>query len=148
MAVKEWIDGGASLAEVQTRLKDELGVSLTFMDVRMLVLDIGAEVQDKPEPVKSVPDDATAADEDDFDDMEGDSGSSGGGKVTLSLDRIMRPGAMASGDVTFSDGQKATWILDQTGRLGLEGAPKGYQPPQEDIAEFQVQLQQMLSRGY
>lgn len=57
--VAEWIGEGAGLSEVQRRIKDEFGVSMTYMDVRFLVLDIGAQVKDKasaePKPEPSTP---------------------------------------------------------------------------------------------
>ena len=52
---------------------------------------------------------------------------------------------MASGQVTFSDGKSAGWSLDQMGRLGLSSDEAGYKPSQEDVMEFQVQLQKKLS---
>ena len=66
------------------------------------------------------------------------------GSVSVSMSRIQRPGAVASGDVVFSDGEKAEWIVDQLGRLSLVAKTEGYKPSQEDIAEFQMQLQAMF----
>ena len=48
-SVKEWLATGASLSDVQKNLKNEFNITLTYMDVRLLVLDVGAAVQDKPE---------------------------------------------------------------------------------------------------
>ena len=42
-------------------------------------------------------------------------------------------GAVISGKVTFSDGEKADWYLDQTGRLGLGPQKQGYRPPASDV---------------
>ena len=73
----------------------------------------------------------------------------GPGGVVLDLDRIMRPGAVVSGNVTFSDGVTGKWALDQMGRLMLDTSKKGYQPSPADIQSFQVQLQTQLQRhGY
>ena len=155
-AVKRWVEEGIGLSQVQTRIKAEFGVSLTFLDTRMLVQDLGAHVKDKPEPKKPAPpvDDGQAG-EDDLDamDEEAPSGSAPGGtigaKVSVSLDRVVRAGAVASGDVTFSDGTRAKWLLDQMGRLALDGAKPGYRPPAQDIQEFQNQLRSLLqARGY
>ena len=155
--VKKWVDEGAGLSQVQTRIKAEFGVSLTFLDTRMLVQELGANLKDKPEPKKTAPAPAPKAHpgEDDLDDLEeeepGTAPADGliGGKVTVSLDRIVRPGAVVSGDVTFSDGKTAKWLLDQTGRLALEGANPAYRPPTQDIQEFQTQLRALLqTRGY
>ena len=59
------------------------------------------------------------------------------------------PGAMASGSVVFSDGQSKKWTLDQYGRLGLSGGDADYKPSDEDVAEFQKQLDTALrGRGF
>ena len=73
----------------------------------------------------------------------------GAGKVALELDRLMRPGFMVSGSVTFSDGVSGKWALDQQGRLLLETPQKGYQPGPADVQAFQSELQVQLQRqGY
>jgi hypothetical protein len=73
----------------------------------------------------------------------------GPGGVTLELDRLVRPGFMASGTVAFSDGVSGKWALDQMGRLMLETPQKGYKPSQEDVMSFQRELQAQLQRqGY
>ena len=73
----------------------------------------------------------------------------GPGGVTLELDRLVRPGFMASGTVAFSDGVSGKWALDQMGRLMLETPQKGYKPSQEDVMSFQRELQLQLQRqGY
>jgi hypothetical protein len=62
------------------------------------------------------------------------------------VDQVTRPGAIVSGGVTFSDGKTAEWYLDQTGRLGLAPAEKGYKPSEEDVMDFQAALQQELTK--
>ncbi|HPB11518.1 MAG TPA: hypothetical protein PLT74_09690, partial [Kiritimatiellia bacterium] len=54
-SVIEWLAAGASLSDVQKSLKSEFGIALTYMDVRLLVLEIGAAVKDKPEPKPAEP---------------------------------------------------------------------------------------------
>jgi hypothetical protein len=68
------------------------------------------------------------------------------GGVSVVVDQIARPGALVSGKVTFSDGQKADWYLDQTGRLGVVPAQQGYKPPAADVQQFQMALQEELQR--
>lgn len=158
-AVKQWVAEGASLFDVQKRLKAEFGLGLTYMDVRFLVLDLGATVKDKPEPRKPAPppadEEASAEDE----ELPADSGDAvgafgqpaapGASSVSVTMDRVVRAGAVASGSVTFSDGATAKWLLDQMGRLGLDGAKPGYRPPAQDVQEFQNQLRTLLqTRGY
>ena len=158
-AVRQWVTEGASLYDVQKRLKTEFGLGMTYMDVRFLVLDLGAKVKDKPEPRKVVPppaDEDALADDDELaaraDGGVMPSGQPAGqavGSVSVTMDRVVRAGAVASGSVTFSDGATAKWLLDQMGRLGLDGAKPGYRPPAQDVQDFQNQLRTLLqSRGY
>jgi hypothetical protein len=72
-----------------------------------------------------------------------------GGKVSVIVDQITRPGAIISGKVNFSDGQVADWYLDQTGRLGVVPKQTGYKPSAADVQEFQIALQQEVAKlGY
>ena len=148
--LREWIEAGASLADVQKRLREEHGISMTYMDVRLLVLELGAKVKDRPEPKAAAPtpDGDAAAGPGAPDDHGTDDGF--GGAVSVSLDRVVQAGALASGNVTFSDGVTAKWMLDQMGRLGLSSVSQpGYRPSTEDLQAFQVEIQNKLAaRGY
>ena len=155
-AVAQWATEGATLNDIQSRLKDELGVTLTYFDTRLLVLEMGLTLRDKKKEEaekaaakKAEPEILPAEDkleeeltEDDYALPEPPPGD--GGNVQVSLDTLTVPGAMVSGKVTFSDGTDVGWQLDQYGRLGLRDAPMGYQPPPQDIASFQQQLQKLL----
>lgn len=70
----------------------------------------------------------------------------GAGSLSVDLDRIVRPGFMVSGSVTFSDGVSGKWALDQMGRLMLETPQKGYQPSPTDVQAFQRELQAQLAK--
>ena len=54
---------------------------------------------------------------------------------------------MASGTATFSDGVNCPWYLDQFGRLGLTPKDEAYKPSDDDLAEFQKQLQAELQKS-
>ena len=69
-----------------------------------------------------------------------------GSNVSVALDRLYQPGAVVSGQVTFSDGEQADWALDQTGRLSLKAATEGYQPVESDIQAFQQRLSALLQK--
>jgi len=149
-AVREWVAQGASLADVQRNLKSDFDIALTYMDVRLLVLDIGAALQDKPEPKPPQPPPAERADAE-ADEMAGAPPEEDGGgmSVSLALDALMVPGAMVSGTVVFSDGEKARWLIDPYGRFGFEPETPGYRPSQEDMQVFQMKLRAELQRkGY
>ncbi len=137
-----WIGEGASLADVQRRLKDELGVGLTYMDVRFLVDDLKLQLKEQPKQSEAV--DRLAAAK-----QEGDSERQGAptGGVRVTMDAVTRASALASGKVTFSDGETADWMLDQTGRLGLNPTNPGYRPTEADIMAFQRELQR-VAQGF
>jgi len=64
--------------------------------------------------------------------------------VRLEVDGVTPPGAMASGSVIFSDGESKKWSIDQFGRLALTGGTDGYKPSDEDVMDFQKQLEASL----
>ena len=69
-----------------------------------------------------------------------------GGGVSVTVDQLARPGAVVSGKVTFSDGNRAEWYLDQAGRLGLVAQQPGYRPPAADVQKFQAALETELAK--
>ena len=51
--------------------------------------------------------------------------------------------------VTFSDGVKASWFLDQYGRVAIDAGQPGYHPPEEDLMAFQQEVARKLqAQGY
>ncbi len=73
-------------------------------------------------------------------------GGPAAGGVSVDLDRVVRPGAVVSGTVTFSDGVSGKWALDQYGRLMLDTGQPGYKPSPPDVQAFQRELQMQLQR--
>jgi hypothetical protein len=144
--VAAWIADGAKLSEIQTRLMSEFGLKFTYMEVRFLVDDLKltpkdpeppkvappAANQTKPAVEKNAPPPALAA--------------KTAGTVSVTVDQLTRPGAIASGKVAFSDGQQADWYLDQTGRLGVVPRQQGYKPTAADVQQFQAALQSEMAR--
>jgi len=157
-AVADWVARGQKLAEIQTRLADELGIRLTYMEVRMLVDDLKLTPKDV-DPPKTIEVSGTVAagpvatkeaiDEgEDTEEAGPENEMTPGGvrNVSVKVDQLARPGALVSGSVTFSDGNSATWYLDQLGRLGLAPKQQGYKPPAADLQAFQMQLQNELAK--
>jgi len=141
----QWVDDGLGLNEIQTRLRDEFSLALTYMEVRFLIDDLDLEFR-KAEP--SVPE---VEETQEVKEVEAEVMPDPvvGGGVQVTHDRINQPGMLISGSVTFSDGVSANWALDQSGRIALKGAGEGYQPPQEDLAQFQQEISKILqSQGY
>jgi len=149
--VTAWILQGAKLSEIQTKLAEEFGLRLTYMDVRLLVDDLKLTPKD-PEPPKGVTQIGTAPAKGPSPPHAGKKASPAPaappptGSVSVTVDELMRPGAIVSGKVAFSDGQQADWYLDQTGRLGVVPAKQGYKPSATDVQQFQAILQNELAR--
>jgi hypothetical protein len=149
--VAGWIEQGLKLSEIQTKISNEMGVTMTYMDVRFLIDDLKLQPKDiqpiaaaviGPTKAASVPDAAASAPA----ASEAADESAGLGGISVTVDQVARPGAMISGRVKFSDGQGGAWLIDQMGRPGLVTDQQGYRPSPTDIAEFQVQLQNELAR--
>jgi hypothetical protein len=151
--VREWIEAGLKLSEIQDKLGKEYGLSMTYMQVRFLIDDLGVKLKDKPPepaqptlPAAGAKPPAAAPAKEPEDALAEPAGTALGGSVSVTVDQITRPGALVSGKVTFSDGKSADWYLDQMGRLGLVAKEQGYKPSQDDLMEFQTALQNELAR--
>ncbi len=149
--VAEWIAQGLKLSEIQNRLVSDLGVTMTYMDVRLLVDDLKLTPKDV-EPAKA-PEATLQSSVASTPAAPGNQPSAGTpaaapkpGGVSVSMDQVARPGAVVSGKVTFSDGNHADWYFDQTGRLGLVPQQPGYRPPPADLQQFQTALDSELSK--
>ena len=156
-AIAKWVAEKRGIGEIQKLLQEQFQLSMKYMDVRFLLLDLNLNLQDKETRAPASADlnmlgkgkQAPAAanvESDVIDDMEP---APGGGGVSVEIDRIMKPGALVSGTVKFSDGVSAVWMLDQYGRLALDAGKPGYRPPQEDLQAFQVEVsRQLQSKGF
>ena len=146
-SVAAWFAGGASLDEIQKRLVAEYGVHITYFDLRMVVADLPQPEEADAASESSESSDSSSSSEasDSSSSSESSEGESQAANVAVTVDALMIPGTMASGDVTFSDGVKGKWYLDQMGRLGLGGdLPQGYRPSPADGAMFQARLMEAL----
>jgi hypothetical protein len=149
--IRQWIQEGLSLSNVQSRLKEECGLTLTYMDVRFLILDMGLDVYDRKAQVPAADDtaspaDAPAADQpsDDWNRPDPLDPSAAAGGVSVEVSPLARPGSLLGGTVRFSDGMTANWSLDQFGQLGLVPEKAEYRPSESDIRDFQMELRKIL----
>jgi hypothetical protein len=133
-SLRQCAAAGGSMSDMQKLLKETYGISITYMDTRFLILDLGIELieESKDEPAKIEEEKPVPVPT---------------GTVTATMDTLTLPGALVSGKVTFSDGETAIWMLDQSGRPGLDPDTPGYRPTQEDIMEFQVQLRALIQKS-
>src|SRR5205085_6142245 len=118
--VTAWIADGLKVSEIQKRLDAELGLRLTYMQVKLLLDDLRLMPKDQPPPTveKQIGGPPVAA------KPAGSSGQKaaqtppspkipapdtvpGPGKISVNVDAVTQPGTLASGSVTFSDGNSA-----------------------------------------
>ena len=155
--IAQWAADGAQLADIQKRMEDEMEIRLTYMDTRFLVLDLGIEIRNLADEAKAAAAAEEAAnptqnaevrsdDELTVDDVEILPPPPAGGKVSVTVDEIARPGVMASGRVTFPGGQGGMWYVDEQGRLGVDPDTEGYQPTEADVMAFQSELQAAMDK--
>ena len=167
--IAQKVPEGYSLSKIQDLLKEQ-GVHITFMELRLLASEIEENVwkqtekEEAPAPAEPAEPGKPAAEPQSgeaapFADETTESepaepvppapaGSPAQpaaprGKTTVELSKIARPGTAASGTVKFGSGVTAEWVVDQFGRLGLDKASG--KPDQQDIQEFQVELQKLFS---
>jgi hypothetical protein len=136
--VARWVSEGMGLSDIQKKINEDFGVVMTYMDVRFLVDDLDLTLVDEAEPEQVAGEDTPVLSPD------APLLEDGSGGVQVELDAVNPPGAMASGSVVFSDGEKKNWTVDQYGRLALSGGAEGYKPSEEDVAEFQKELDSAL----
>lgn len=147
--VRSWLEQGIKLSELQSRLASEFGIRATYMDVKLLISDLQVLPKDPESPAqeqtKAARESAAKAAAEPAKPAQQESA----GRVSINVDDFARPGAIVSGSVTFSDGKKAIWYIDEFGRIGVSPSEPGYRPSEADMQEFQILLEQELTRqGY
>jgi len=136
---------GLSLSDVQKVLEQEHNIILTYRDLRLISTELPVDWSKHDSAAKvgtieditkaPVPAEAAAS-------PEAAPPPPSSTKVTIS--KLVRPGAVFSGDVQFGSGAKADWALDQYGRLALNPAPGSSKPTELDQQEFVAELQRQL----
>jgi len=133
--VSNWLAQGKSLAEIQRLLRDEFSISMTYMEVRFLVDDLDVTLEG------TLPEDGgSSAADDEVEEPEVVEETINQG-VSVEVDAVTPPGALMSGSVTFSDGEKLGWQLLSNGQMGLTpGDNPDYRPSPVDMQEFRTQM--------
>lgn len=124
------------LSEIQSMVNEKFNTRMTFMDIRILASELeidwqANEAEDTQEEDAEVDDKAEKAEDTPA-------------KTTVELNKIVRPGAIASGSVNFASGVYAEWYIDNSGRLGLDKVVGG-KPTEQDIEDFQVEMQKIFA---
>lgn len=133
--IKVWASEGDQLADLQKKINSEFKPSsaVTYLDTRFAIIDLGIEIIQEAEPEEEVSEETPDSKE-----------LTPLGYVDATVDTVVRPGFLASGNVIFSDGMKALWGLDQMGRLKLDADDPSYQVDDEDMIAFQEILRDKL----
>ena len=158
--IRRLAEEGATLGEIQKGLTDDFQLSMTYLEARMLIGDLGVELrgEEKPEEPEeeevveeSASEEAGGAEDASADLAEDEPAASEDGdavaaNVTVTMSELVQPGMIASGGVTFTDGESAEWYVDEMGRLGLNPATEGYRPSEADVGAFQNELQKLAPK--
>lgn len=144
--IQQWADDGDGFPEIQKRLRDEFELRVTYLETRFLLEDLKIEL--KPAPV---PEPEVAAETPDDQDIAGEGGESdetgGEGGASVTVDTVLRPGAIISGRVDFGGGKTAAWWLDQMGRLGMDPADPAFRPDEAQMVAFQSELRAVIQKS-
>ncbi len=173
--ILECLSQGMSLSELQDQLLQQHDIHMTYMELRMLTADLQVnwtkqdakaeaarpklppEATAPAQPGEGMPQEEDAEDAYVQEEMPAEAtqpqqdaapaeGNAIRGKTTVEISKVVRPGASLSGTVTFGSGASGEWYVDQYGRLGLSLAEGSAKPDQQDVQEFQLELQKQL--GY
>jgi hypothetical protein len=131
--IAEQLNNGIALNDIQKLIVENFKVKMTFLELRILASELDGIEWKKQDPVPPVEEKKPAE------------AAAVPGKTIVEMSKLARPGVIASGTVVFASGVTAEWMIDQTGRLGLNNVVGQY--TDEDIKEFQVELQKVVSRG-
>jgi hypothetical protein len=145
--VRQWAAAGDTLNDIQRKLKSELEVNCTYMDLRLGMIDLDIKLVEKPKAAPALASPAPVAAPLDTPLSAEGGDAAPASQVQVTLDELTLPGTMASGKASFSDGKILSWYVDESGRLGMKAPDPSYQPPQQDIPEFQAQLDRLLMQA-
>ncbi|MFO7820453.1 MAG: hypothetical protein R6V56_00100 [Lentisphaeria bacterium] len=137
--VKANLNEGKSLSEVQRILADEHDVNMTYFDLRMMAADLKVK-WDKQEDKKTV----TEASAEKLLDEQQPQQPEGGSGTQVTVDKVTRPDALMSGTVKFKSGASGKWFIDHSHQLGLAPDSGSGEPTQDDVVEFQKELQKVV----
>lgn len=135
----EKIAENVSLSDIQTLVNEKFNTRMTFMDIRILASELEVDWRSEAEknpPIEEAKDPADAA--------NNENAANAPAKTTVELNKIVRPGALASGSVHFASGVYAEWYIDNSGRMGLDKVTGG-KPTEQDIEDFQIEMQKIFS---
>lgn len=139
--VADLVNQGTSLSEIQSILQTDYDYKITFFELRLLAAELENVDWSKQKADKETDQEREKEKEKIENELKPNQG--GSGKTSIQMSNIKKPGSIANGSVTFASGVTADWSIDQMGRLSLEN--QSGEPTNEDLQEFQTELQNKLS---
>ena len=139
-----------SLADIQKLIEEKFKKRMTFLDVRLMASSLDSIDWEKEAEKETAEEEAEKeaekeAAEAEKEAGEGDAPVDAAGQCVVELSKLVKPGAVAHGSVKFPSGASGNWVLDQTGRLGMEKSEG--EPTEDDLKAFQTELQSMFAQG-
>jgi hypothetical protein len=144
--IRAWAESGDGLPDIQRKLREQMDLRVTYLETRFLLEDLKIELLPTPEPEPDKPADDEVLDDGDLGEGDGSEGPSGAG-VKMTVDQVLRPGALLSGKADFGGGQVVAWWLDQMGRLGMDPSDPAFRPSEEQARSFQAELSRILRQS-
>ena len=137
-----------SLADIQKLIEEKFKKRMTFLDVRLMAssldsIDWAKEAKKEASEAEKEAEKEAAKAEKEAENV--DAPADGTGQCVVELSKLVKPGAVAHGSVKFPSGASGNWVLDQSGRLGMEKLEG--EPTEADKESFQTELQTMFSQG-
>jgi len=145
--IAEKLNEGYSLGEVQKYLAEEYDLNLTYLDLRLIAAELDVDwKQQQDEQTVTENSSGSILDETQQTEPGAEEGAqeTGGSGTQVSVDKVTRPDAVMSGTVTFASGAQAKWFIDHSHQLSLSPEADSEKPTQDDIVEFQQELQRVL----
>lgn len=128
-------DNGLTLNQILDHLVKEDKLDVTFMEVRLVVSEIEDErnlYSNEPEEEKEIEEE-----EEEIEEVP---------ECVIEMNAILQPGAPLQGKAKFKSGRAMKFMMDQSGRIGIE--PIGTeQPNQDELKIFQQELIRQLKSG-
>ncbi len=134
------LDEENSLSDIQKILDTDYNHKMTFLELRMVASElenIDWTKGEEPEKTEDTGEEKEITQEKEVSDENG--------KTVIEISKLTRPGVALSGSVNFASGATAEWVLDQFGKLAFEKSEG--KPTEEDLSEFQKELQKALGAG-
>ncbi len=136
--IAEQLNEGHSLSEIQKLLAEEYDVNITYLDLRMIASELSVDWS-KQEDVPHAGHDTSGNGT-----VLGEQQQAPPARTKVTVSKVARPDAAVSGTVEFASGAKGQWFVDHMGRLAVSPEEGSSKPTEEDIQEFQEELQNTL----